>query len=46
MIVVSYRATTEDRQGALDAGASIYLTKTECKDSTLSNSVVQMIGEP
>lgn len=46
IVVVSYRASAEDRQRGLDAGASVYLTKADYDDDMLLESVARLIGEP
>lgn len=45
VIVVSYRASAEDRQGGLQAGANVYLTKAEYNDDMLLESVATLIGQ-
>lgn len=44
VIMVSYRAAVEDRQRGLDAGANIYLAKTDYTDAILLAAVAQLIG--
>jgi len=46
VIVLSYRASANDRQQGLDAGATVYMTKADYDDSHLLDTVAQLIGRP
>ena len=46
VVVVSYRASAEDRQRGLEAGANVYLTKADYNDDMLLESVAGLIGRP
>ncbi|MBU3671162.1 MAG: hybrid sensor histidine kinase/response regulator [Sinobacteraceae bacterium] len=43
IIVMSYRASAEERQRGLDAGANIYLTKADYEDQTLLDNVYRLL---
>lgn len=46
VIVVSYKASEEDRLRGLRSGADYYLTKTDFDDHKLIEAVADLIGEP
>lgn len=46
IIIVSYKDRPEDRLRGLEAGASYYLTKSSFDDHALTDTVVELIGEP
>ena len=46
VIVVSYKASEEDRLQGLRCGADYYLTKTDFDDHKLIEAVADLIGEP
>jgi two-component system, chemotaxis family, sensor histidine kinase and response regulator WspE len=46
VVVVSYRASRDERQLGLDAGASAYLTKADYDDRNLIETVARLIGSP
>ncbi len=46
VIVVSYKASEEDRLQGLRCGADYYLTKTDFNDHKLIEAVADLIGEP
>ncbi|MEE4359143.1 MAG: hybrid sensor histidine kinase/response regulator [Desulfococcaceae bacterium] len=45
VVVVSYKASEDDRLQGLKAGANYYLTKTDFDDNSLINAVIDLIGE-
>lgn len=45
VIVVSYRASAEERQRGLEAGANLYLTKSDYSEATLLESIAALLGE-
>ncbi|QTA83946.1 Two component system response regulator/histidine kinase CheA-like, Hpt and CheW-like domains-containing [Desulfonema limicola] len=45
VIIVSYKASDDDRFQGLKAGANYYLTKTNFDDNSLIDAVIDLIGE-
>ncbi len=45
VVVVSYKASDDDRLQGLKAGANYYLTKTDFDDNSLTDAVVALIGD-
>jgi len=45
VVVVSYKASDDDRLQGLKAGANYYLTKTDFDDNSLTDAVIALIGE-
>jgi two-component system sensor histidine kinase and response regulator WspE len=46
IIVMSYRASAEERQRGLDAGANVYLTKANYEDQSLLDNVFRLLPQP
>jgi two-component system sensor histidine kinase and response regulator WspE len=46
VVVVSYRASRDERQLGLDVGANAYLTKADYDDRNLIETVARLIGSP
>ena len=45
VIIVSYKASEDDRFQGLKAGANYYLTKTNFDDNSLIEAVIDLIGD-
>ncbi len=45
VVVVSYKASDDDRLQGLKAGANYYLTKTDFEDNSLIDATIALIGE-
>jgi two-component system sensor histidine kinase and response regulator WspE len=45
VLIVSYKDREQDRMRGLEAGADYYLTKGSFHDETLTQAVVDLIGE-
>jgi two-component system sensor histidine kinase and response regulator WspE len=45
IIVMSYRASAEERQRGIDAGANVYLTKANYEDQSLLDAVLRLLPQ-